>query len=417
MNGVLHVIGGGLAGLACAVEARRRGLRVSVHESAPALGGRCRSFRDRKLDRVIDNGAHLILSANTAVLDYCRDIGGLEALVEGQAAFPFVDLADGERWTLRPGKGRLPLWLLAPGRRIPGTGLLPYLSLLPPWPPHPSETVFSKWGGNPLFRRLIEPLSTAILNTVPEEASALLLWRVLAETLGRGEAACRPYFAPDGLGAALVEPAMAWLRAQGVPLYTSDALTGLETRSGRIQALVFQKARLPLGSTDAVVLAVPPAVAHRLAPALVPPVATRPILNAHFAVSPDCPIPTDAPPLLGVVGGMAQWICVRPGVVSVTISSPGPLADMPAEPLAEALWREVRTCLKLNDAPRPPCRVIKERRATLAHSPGQDVLRPDPRTPVANLWLAGDWTDTGLPCTLEGAVRSGRRAAGLVAEG
>lgn len=417
MSGVVHIIGGGLAGLACAVEARQRGLRVSLHDSAPAFGGRCRSFTDRKLGRMLDNGAHLLLSANHDALDYCRTVGGYAALVEGEAVFPFIDLGDGERWTLRPGRGRVPLWLAARGRRVPGTGILPYLRLLPPWLPHPSETVTRRWGGNLLFRRLIEPLSTAILNTNPEEASALLLRRVLGETLGRGEAACRPYFATEGLGAALIEPALAWLRAKGVPLHTSDALTGLETRAGRVEALTFQKARLPLGVNDSVVLAVPPAAAHRLIPAVVPPLATRPILNAHFVMSPDSPLLAGTPPLVGVIGGMAQWVFTRPGVVSVTVGCPGPAANLPAEALARALWREVCAVLSMKETARPPCRIIKERRATLAHSPGQEILRPGPKTPLANLWLAGDWTDTGLPCTIEGAVRSGRRAAGLVAEG
>lgn len=417
MRGVVHIIGGGLAGLACAVEARRLGLRVRLHDSAPMFGGRCRSFADRRLGRVIDNGAHLVLSANHAVLDHCRATGGAAALVEGPAAFAFVDLADGTRWTLRPGRGRVPLWLLAPGRRVPGTGILPYLALLPPWPPHPSRTITGRWGRNPLFRRLIEPLSTAILNTAPEDASARLLHGVLAETLGRGAAACRPFLAPNGLGAALIEPAVAWLRAHGAALHTSDALTGLESRAGRVIALTFQKARLPLGDGDSVVLAVPPAAARRLLPAVVPALETRPILNAHFAVAPDSPLFAGAPPLLGVVGGLAQWIFVRPGVVSVTVSCPDPAADLPAEMLALRLWRDTCAALGIADLPLPPCRVIKERRATLAHSPGQEALRPGPETPLANLWLAGDWTDTGLPCTLEGAVRSGRRAAGLAAEG
>ncbi|MGC2854092.1 hydroxysqualene dehydroxylase HpnE [Novispirillum sp. DQ9] len=416
MNGAVYIIGAGLAGLSCAVELRRRGLSVSLHEAAPMIGGRCRSFTDRRLGRVLDNGAHLVLSANRAVLDYCHAIGGGAALVEAPAAFPFVDLADGARWVVRPG-GRVPWWLLARHRRVPGVGIGPYLALMPPWRPHPSETVLRRWGDSPLFRRLIEPLSTAILNTAPEEASALLLRSVLDETLGRGAAACRPYLAPHGLGAALVDPAQDWLRAHGATLHTSDALTGLETHAGRVQALTFQKARLPLGPGDSVVLAVPSAAAHRLVPSIVPPLASRPIINAHFAVSPQDDAWRQAAPLTGIVGGLAQWVFVRPDVVSVTVSCPGPAADLPAEALAERLWQDVRAALALENVPRPPCRVIKERRATLAHSPGQEILRPGPRTPLANLILAGDWTDTGLPCTLEGAVRSGIRAAHLVAEG
>jgi len=410
LNAVLHVIGAGLAGLSCAVEARRRGLAVSLHEAAPHAGGRCRSFFDRRLNRTVDNGNHLLLSANTAVLDYCRLVGGDSALTEAPAAFPFMDLADGTRWTVRPNTGRVPWWLLAPGRRVPDVGLDAYVSLLA-LPPHKSETVAGRWGRNPLYRRLIEPLSTAILNTEPEKASAALLRRVLIETLGRGAAGCRPVLAPVGLGAALVDPAVEWLRGAEVSLHTSDALTRIESSGGRVCALEFQKARMPLGPQDAVVLAVPPAVAHRLLPSVAPPLDTRPILNAHFAL--DAP---DAPPLVGVVGGLAQWLFVRPGMVSVTVSQPGPAAERPVDVLAGALWKDVVAVLGLAGKEMPPCRIIKERRATLAHSPEQEILRPGPRTPLTNLWLAGDWTDTGLPCTLEGAVRSGLWAARMVAE-
>lgn len=417
MSAVVHVIGGGLAGLSCAVEAARRGLRVSLHEAAPHLGGRCRSFFDRRLDRVIDNGTHLILSANRNLLDYCREIGGSGELIEHPAEFPFIDLADGTTWTVQPGGGRVPWWLLSRARRVPGSGLGAYLGLMTPWSPHPSETVAERWGRNPLYRRLIEPLSTAILNTEPEDASAALLHTVMRRTLGEGAAACRPLLAPHGLGAALVTPAVEWLRTGGVSLHVSDPLIALETGSGHVRALVFQKARVPLGPKDQVVLAVAPTAAHRLMPSVVPPMAMRTIVNAHYATPPDDAAWRALPPLLGIVGGLAQWVFVREGVVSVTLSRAGLPAAMESTALAERLWADVRRALGLHHKIfTPACRIIKERRATLAHSPGQEVLRPGPRTPFTNLWLAGDWTATGLPCTLEGAVQSGRWAARQAAE-
>ncbi|MFA7429811.1 MAG: hydroxysqualene dehydroxylase HpnE [Rhodospirillaceae bacterium] len=410
MSGVVHVIGAGLAGLSCAVDLRRRGSAVSLHEAAPHAGGRCRSFFDRRLDRIIDNGSHLLLSANRSVLDYAQHIGGAGALVEVAAEFPFIDIADGTRWTVRPGAGRVPWWLLLPGRRVPKTGLGDYLALLTPKAPTPSQTVAARWGQSPLYRRLIEPLSTAILNTAPEDASAALLRNVLSETLGRGAARCRPILAPAGLGAALVDPAIAWLRRHGASVHMGNPLTRIKTHRGRVTALEFQQRLHPLGQEDAVVLALPPAVAHRLLPAIVPPLTTQPIVNAHYAI--DLP---DAPPLLGIVGGLAQWVFTRPGVMSVTVSQPGQSIETPADLLARTLWRDVCVALALGEKEMPPCRIIKERRATLAHSPDQEAARPGPRTPFANLWLAGDWTDTGLPCTLEGAVQSGRRAAALAA--
>ncbi|TAN59318.1 MAG: FAD-dependent oxidoreductase, partial [Magnetospirillum sp.] len=92
MSGTLHIVGAGLAGLAAAVAAAKAGTRVVMHEAAGHAGGRCRSFRDEKLDRVIDNGSHLVLGANRTTLAYAQAIGGLEAMVAAEPCFPFVDL-------------------------------------------------------------------------------------------------------------------------------------------------------------------------------------------------------------------------------------------------------------------------------------------------------------------------------------
>ena len=112
MAGTVHVVGAGLAGLAAAVRLAHAGVAVALYEAAPQAGGRCRSYHDPALGITIDNGNHLLLSANKAALGYVRTIGGQAALtVAPECAFPFDDLATGARWTLRPGRGRLPFWI------------------------------------------------------------------------------------------------------------------------------------------------------------------------------------------------------------------------------------------------------------------------------------------------------------------
>ena len=119
MNRV-HVIGAGVAGLATAVSLTRAGRAVVLYEASGQAGGRCRSYVDAKLACTIDNGNHLLLSGNQAAMRYLADIGASQELHGPPSArFPFLDLATGERWCLQPNGGRLPWWLLSPGRRVP----------------------------------------------------------------------------------------------------------------------------------------------------------------------------------------------------------------------------------------------------------------------------------------------------------
>ena len=139
------------------------------------------------------------------------------------------------------------------------------------------------------------------------------------------------------------------------------------------------------------------------------PDAFRAIVNAHFRVEP----PADLPPILGVLNATTEWLFAFPGRLSVTISAGDRMIGEPREALAQAIWRDVAAITGLPGV-LPPWQIVRERRATFAATPEQNARRPEPRTRWANLLLAGDWTDTGLPATIESAIRSGHRAAALV---
>jgi uncharacterized protein with NAD-binding domain and iron-sulfur cluster len=109
-----------------------------------------------------------------------------------------------------------------------------------------------------------------------------------------------------------------------------------------------------------------------------------------------------------------QWLFAFPGRLSVTISAGDRLIDAPREELAKKIWSEVASLTGL-PAALPPWQIVRERRATFAATPAQDAARPGAATRWRNLVLAGDWTDTGLPATIEGAIRSGNRAADIIA--
>ncbi|HEX3953146.1 MAG TPA: hydroxysqualene dehydroxylase HpnE [Stellaceae bacterium] len=408
-TGRVHVVGAGLAGLAAAVALAGQGRAVTLHESGTHAGGRCRSFHDAELGCRIDNGNHLLLTGNTAALAYIDQIGALDTFEPpAEAAIPFIDLVSGERWAIRPSRGAVPWWILSARRRVPGTRARDYLDMLKLWRAAPEDTLADALAPDTvLFRRLWEPLAVAALNTGAAEASAPLFRHLLTQTIGRGAAACRPLLARQGLSESLVDPALAFLRERGCEIRYGARLRAIEFGRERVTQLGFDGETQPLGPTDSVVLAVPAAIAARLVPGLIVPDDYAPIVNGHFRYD----LPPDAPPFLGVVGGTAEWVFRKPGIASVTVSAADRIVDRPAEELREVLWRDVTSALGLPPSAAPAARIVKERRATFRATPAQLKRRPAAATKWNNLQLAGDYVDTGLPATIEGAIRSGFAAA------
>jgi len=407
------VIGAGLAGLSAAVRLVRAGRSVTVHEAAGRAGGRCRSFFDEVLDRRIDNGNHLILSGNDDTREYLEAIGATDRLYGPERAeFPFFDLETGERWTVRPAAGRIPWWILSPARRVPGSRPAEYLRALRLARADDDATVAQCLdGGGSLFQRFWEPLAVAALNTGADEGSASLLWPVVRETFGRGEAACRPRIASPGLSECFVDPAVRFLEAAGAAVRLRSRLRAMTFDGDNVATLDFAGGEtMRLGADDRVVLAVPPAPATALLPELEAPRESRAIVNGHFLVGPIAPRPC----FLGLIGGVCQWLFVRGDVASVTVSAADALAEKSSDTIATRMWIEVARALGLEGKPLPAFRIVKEKRATFAQTPAETKRRPRFRTAWSNLVLAGDWTDTGLPATIEGSVRSGRTAADAV---
>lgn len=405
MRGRVHVVGAGLAGLSAAVELTARGVPTSLYEAAGHAGGRSRSFFEPRLARTIDNGNHLMLSGNWALIAYLEKTGGLERFdTVVPAAFPFLDLADGASWQVRPDAGLIPWSLIFGPGRVPGARLGEYLrGVRLAWAGEAASVADCLRGDGVLWERFWQPLALAVVNTELDNAAAQLMWPVLRETFGRGEKACRPMIPKLGLSDAFIDPALAYLRERGASIGFNQRLRGLGLESGRVAGLEFADYRIDVAADESVVLAVPASAAASLLPGLDLPIETRAIVNGHFRL----PAAHQGPPLLGLLGGTAEWLFTRGDVVSVTVSAADGIVNEPSAAIAGRMWADIVRAFDLREQPLGAYRIIKEKRATFAQTPAQERKRPPTASELENLFLAGDWTATGLPATMEGAVRSG----------
>jgi hypothetical protein len=399
-----HVIGAGIAGLVAALRLADQGRAVMLHEATPVAGGRCRALPDGT-----DNGTHALMGANRAALRFLADIDAREGWVEAEPeGLPVFDMANGSARRIAAS----PLDWRDPAKRPPGLSASAIATLLRLALPIGDRPVAEVMAAHPaLYRALIEPLTVAALNTPGHEASSARLGVVLRR-LGRPGAGA-VLVAREGLGPDLIAPALQKLAQAGVSTRFGARLRAMTEAEGRIIALHFGEDSISLDPRDQIVLALPPWEVARLIPKLRVPERHAPILNLHFAHGVKGPVR-----FIGVLGGLTQWVLVRPSGVSVTVSAADAEVEEQAPDLAPRAWAEILAAAKAFGLPGewpeapPAMRAVKERRATPRHVVGMPPQPP--RQIYRNLVLAGDWTWPRLPATIESAVLSGEAAAKAV---
>ena len=242
MPGTTYIIGSGMAGLSAAVSCLPLGNQIRLLEATKNAGGRCRSFNDQLLDRTINNGTHLILSGNVGIQKYLETISASHTFKTIKpASFKFMDIKSGLKWEIKPSSTRIPWWIFKQRTRIPNTMLMDYL-VIARFKFAGDQTIADLVNtSRPIFDRLWQPLSRAVLNTDAFEGSASSIWIMISETLLKGQKFCYPLIPLKGLSASLVEPALKYLEKNNVFIEYSMRLTAIKSEKDLITSINLNK--------------------------------------------------------------------------------------------------------------------------------------------------------------------------------
>jgi squalene-associated FAD-dependent desaturase len=425
------VVGGGLAGLAAAAALADSGCGAVVLEARRRAGGRAASFEDPVAGGLVDACQHVAMGCCTNFLDLCRQ-AGIEPAFRRDRTLWFIG-PDNRRSACTP--SRLlpaPLHLLPlllgmthfswPEKLRLAAGML----RLARWRPdrdadRPTAAAWLRKAGQPA--RVIElfwqPVIESALGESIELVDVAAARKVAVDAFLAHRRAADLLVPRESLGELVGERLTGWLRHRGVVVEEAAAATSLDrSPTGEVVAVRTARGSEPC---SAVILALPWRAAAKLAADVVPAADERfvgsPITAVHLWFDRDC---IDLPHAV-LVGRVSQWVFrpedAPPGYCQVVISGSRGLLDGDRTRLRDAVVDEVRAAFPEARAARlVDARIVTDPTAVLSVRPGVDAIRPRARTTAGNLFLAGDWTATGWPSTMEGAVRSGRAAAAAAAE-
>jgi squalene-associated FAD-dependent desaturase len=442
------VIGAGFAGLSAAARLARDGARVIVLEARVRLGGRATAFPDRETGELVDNGQHVLLGCYTDTFAFLRQIGAIDNVrLQPHLSVSMIDRA-GRRsrldcpalpaplhlvagvleWDALSWTDRLSILKMAAPLRVARRALTPGATAIAASPGETVESWLIRNGQTARLRELLwEPLALAALNQPTNQAAAPLFARVLAEMFGSDPQAAAIALPTRPLHLMYAEPARRYVEGHRGRVVTGAAATiGFDPRGG-LQV----RANGDAWTTPAVIAAVPwfalPGLFEQ------PPPALAGTLQRARAMS-SCPIVTVNlwfdrrvmdEPFVGLPGRIMQWVFDKRTVfgsddhgashLSLVSSGAAPILDLENHELIAMAHGQLLDALPaVRPARLTRATVVREPRATFSLAPGQPA-RPQTVTAVPGFYLAGDWIDTGLPATIESAVRSGHLAAGAAA--
>jgi len=430
------VLGAGYAGLAAATELILRGHDVTLVEGRALLGGRAHSFVDAKSGLVLDNGQHILMGCYHETLGLLRQLGVMKRLYSPpRLAVPFVSekgpsmLAATAPDPLHLLSALLGYGELSAADKFSAIKLAVRLRLgQKPLVNETVETWMRGWGQTPnIIRALWEPLCIAALNEPVATASAQLFSTVIRRSFLAGAADSTILLSRVGLSDLFAPEVRKLLEMCRGTLRLQTPVTGLS-----FEGTTLREIKLGDGSVlqpEAVISALPWHVLRGLLPAesklarACGQIQDAPIVSLHLWL--DRPILRE--PFVGLLDSPVHWVFSRDHihganaagqeghVITAVVSGARDLVDKTGAELEVLTLKELGRFLPEAREARVLHRMVyKARSATFAATPETEPLRPEATTEWSNFWLAGDWTNTGLPATIEGAILSGARAARAV---
>lgn len=320
----------------------------------------------------------------------------------------FYDLRKNIHWNFNIGNASLKQLFMNKLNLIPGTKLYDYLSVFKFLFIKKNTTVFDVVGKSKIFETLWDPLTVGVMNTSSKKASAKILSNVLKETVFKGEKFCQIYQPKINWNNAIIQPCVDFINKKGLQINFKKILKRIDMADNHITKLYFNNHSVDISRQDIVLFAIPPSNLLKIFPMCKLPVNYNCIINIHYKLPRQLDKNTSLK-IIGLINTNSHWLFIKKNYLSITISNANHLSEYSSDTIAKLIWKEISSCLNIN-TPMTDFQVVREKKATVEQSPTNYELVKKLTNLPKNSRILGDWTQTSLPCTIEGSILSGKQA-------
>lgn len=415
------IIGGGVAGLTAASILSSKKIAVTLIESSPKLGGRTYSFIDKETDTIIDNGQHIMMGCYKEALSFLKLIGAENNFhYQKNLLLKIID-RNKNQFNLDASTSFYPFNLILAIKNYNAfnfndkISFILFLLRLPIISKNSlRKSTVREWLENEnqnidIIKNFWEILCVGALNTNLEKASAFVFYEVLMQIFFKGNFASTIILPKYGLSESIIKPAISFIEKNGGTIIASEIVREVFVKNQKI--VLIKTDKMIYDNFDYIISAIPlyslEKIITKKTLGINLELEYSTIVNIHIWLN-DINLHDK---FYGLLNSPLHWIFVKEKHINIVISDADYLADKSKEEIFKLVIDELIQYTSIVSEDILQYKIIKEKRATIV--PAVDILnkRPDSRTPIKNFFLAGDWTNTGLPSTIESAVKSGRIAA------